>query len=161
MDIRKAMRQEFEHESGLTRNVLQTVPDSLMSYQAAADMRPVRWNVSHLVDIPSWLPMILCEASFDVAPVGEPPHETPLMESTEAALAKLEQNLDIGRSAIESFDLDSLEDDWSLLVGGQPVVTHPRHLIYRLYVSNHIAHHRGHLLSYLRISGVETPRLYG
>lgn len=161
MNIRDAMLQEFDWETGLTRSVLAVVPDSLMDFEAAEGMRSIRWNVSHLVDIPTWLGMILCEAQFDVAPVGQPPHDTPLMESTEQAVSTFDRHIQEAKQVIETFDVESLNDSWSLLVGGEAVLTQPRHLVYRMYACNHVAHHRGHLLAYLRINSVETPRLYG
>lgn len=161
MDLRQAMLDEHQHESALTRSVLQAIPDSLLDYQATDSSRDVRWNVSHLVDIPSWTDMILREAFFDVAPPGEPPHDTPLMENIEAAIATFDQNVQTATSTIREFDVSTLEDDWSLKLGGQVLLTHSRYMIYRMYLINHVAHHRGHLLVYLRLNGVVTPNLYG
>lgn len=161
MDLRRAMLDEYEHESELTRSVLQVVPDFLLDYQATESSRDIRWNVSHLVDIPSWANMILREASFDVAPVGEPPHDTPLVENMEKALAQFDQHAEAATETIRDFDLETLEDDWSLKLGGEVLLTRPRYMIHRMYLINHVAHHRGHLLVYLRINGIETPRLYG
>lgn len=161
MDLRSAMLSEFVHEAGLTRSLLDVVPDSLLDYQADESLQTVRWNVSHLVDIPTWMDMILTKSSFDVAPVGEPPHSTPAQPTMAEAIETFDRHVADAKAVIERFDLDSLDDEWSLLLGGQPILTHPRYMIYRMYIINHVAHHRGHLLVYLRTNGVETPRLYG
>ncbi|MEZ6128079.1 MAG: DinB family protein [Planctomycetaceae bacterium] len=161
MDLRAAMLLEFDHESQLTRSVLEVVPNASLDFQAEPSLRPIRWNVSHLADIPSWARVILTEAEYDVAPVGGPPHETAMVESAEQGVALFDANRAIARETIETFDLDSLDDSWTLKAGGQTLSTQPRHLVYRMYMVSHVAHHRGHLLAYLRMCGVDTPRLYG
>lgn len=161
MDMRKAMLDEFHHESSLTRSVLQAVPDSLLDYRATDSSRDVRWNVSHLVDIPSWTDMILRQAYFDVAPVGEPPHDTPLMENMETAITSFDRHVQDATFTIGDFDMSTLEEDWSLKLGGQVLLTHSRYMIYRMYLISHVAHHRGHLLVYLRLNGIDMPGLYG
>lgn len=161
MDIRNAMLEEYHHESKLTRSVIEATPDSLLDFKPEESMHDVRWNVSHLVDIPDWTDMILNQAEFDVAPVGQPPHQTLEMQSIAEALDAFDRNTASAKKLISTFDLTTLEDEWSLKLGGQTLLTHPRHLIYRMYLISHVAHHRGHLLVYLRLNGIETPRLYG
>lgn len=161
MDIRERMQEEFQHESQLTRSVFDVVPDSLLDYQAGDAMHTIRWNVSHLVDIPTWADMILNQASFDVAPVGQPPHTTPELKSMAAAIEAFDKHIAEAQSVLADFSLESLDDPWSLLTGGQTLLKHPRHLIYRMYMVSHVAHHRAHLLVYLRLNGIETPHLYG
>ncbi|MEM9644739.1 MAG: DinB family protein [Planctomycetota bacterium] len=161
MDLRAAMKSEFAHEAGLTRSVLDVVPDDLLGFQADESMHTIGWNVNHLVDIATWVDMILNQDSFDVAPPGAAPHSTPEMPTIAAALEAHDDHIATSLSVLDSFLMESLEDSWTLLAGGQPLLTHPKHMIYRMYVTNHIAHHRGHLLVYLRLNGVETPRLYG
>ena len=160
MDIRIAMKNELAHEADLTRSVLNVIPDGLLDVKAHPSVRSIRWNVSHLVDILSWAPMILHEAYFDVAPPGEPPHDTPEMATIADAITTFDQNLIVAQGSLDQLSVDTLDDPWSLRVGGQPVLTHPRYMIYRMYMVNHVAHHRGHLLAYLRINDIETPRLY-
>lgn len=155
------MMHEFEHESALTRSVLAVTPDSLLDYQAHGSLHDVRWNVSHLVDIPSWAEIILRSSVFDVAPPGGPPHTTPEMATISDALASFDKNVATAKEVLADFSLDSLGEEWSLLVGGQPVLTYPRYIAYRIYMITHVAHHRGHLLVYLRTNGIETPHLYG
>ncbi len=161
MDIRAAMLMEFDHESGLTRSVLEVVPDTSMDFQAEPSLRSIRWNVSHLADIPGWTEMILRERTFDVAPIDGPPHDTVMMETAKQAIETFDANIAAARQVIEEFAIDSLDDPWSLQAGGHTLFTHPRHMIYRMYLVSHVAHHRGHLLAYLRMCGVETPRIYG
>ncbi|MCM2372198.1 DinB family protein [Aporhodopirellula aestuarii] len=161
MDLRSLMLREFDIESASTRSVIEITPDALMDYQADESLHSIRWNVSHLADIPSWANIILRENVFDVAPPDGPPHTTPEMATVADALQAFDKNIESAKEVIADFSLDTLEDEWSLLVGGQPVLTQPRYIIYRMYMVSHVAHHRAHLLVYLRTNGIETPHLYG
>lgn len=161
IDIRRMMIDEFDLETSLTRSVLAIVPDECLDFRATPTARSIRWNVGHLVDIPTWCDAILNQPSLDIAPVGQPPHRVPEPADMAQAIALLETNSAAAREAIESFAVDSLGDPWSLLAGGGPLLTHARHLIYRMYITNHAAHHRGHLLVYLRLCGIEPPHIYG
>lgn len=161
MDLRSQMLQEFDLETALTRSVLKITPDALMDYQADESLHSVRWNVSHLADIPSWADVILRKDVFDIAPPDGPPHTTPEMATIADTIAAFDSNVQTAKEILAEFPIDSLEDEWSLLIGGQAVLTHSRYMIYRMYMISHVAHHRAHVLVYLRTNGIETPHLYG
>ena len=50
---------------------------------------------------------------------------------------------------------------WSLLKGGQTVMTMPKIAVLRGFVMNHTIHHRAQLGVYLRLNDVPVPSLYG
>jgi uncharacterized damage-inducible protein DinB len=49
---------------------------------------------------------------------------------------------------------------WKFVVGGHLVSELPRHVMIRDTFS-HLAHHRGQLTVYLRLTGAPVPALYG
>ena len=53
-----------------------------------------------------------------------------------------------------------LNTNWRLLAGGQVVMNEPRHVVLR-DTFNHLAHHRGQLTVYLRLTGQPVPAIYG
>ena len=55
----------------------------------------------------------------------------------------------------------SLMANWSLLRGGQTLMTMPRTAVLRSFVMNHIIHHRAQLGVYLRLNNVPVPSIYG
>ncbi|MEO1615388.1 MAG: DinB family protein [Planctomycetota bacterium] len=161
MNLRSLMKQSLTHEITLTRSVIQEIPDAQLDHVASEGMRSLKWNISHLADIPSWVNMILNESSFDVAPVDGPPHSTHEVASVAEALKILDDNLASALEAIDQSDPETYEADWSLKAGGQILLTHPRFMIYQMYVANHIAHHRAHVLVYARLLGITMPSIYG
>jgi len=50
---------------------------------------------------------------------------------------------------------------WTLLKGGNAVMTMPKIAVYRSFVMNHMIHHRGQLTVYLRMMDVPVPSTYG
>ena len=50
---------------------------------------------------------------------------------------------------------------WSLIYGGQTVLSQPRAGILRGMVMSHMIHHRGQLSVYLRLLDVAIPGMYG
>jgi len=53
-----------------------------------------------------------------------------------------------------------LTTKWRLLAGGKTVMETPRHVVLR-DTFNHLAHHRGQLTVYLRLSDQTVPAIYG
>jgi uncharacterized damage-inducible protein DinB len=56
---------------------------------------------------------------------------------------------------------ETLTKNWTLLSGGQPIMTMPRIVFLRGFVMNHIVHHRAQLGVYLRMNDVPVPSVYG
>jgi uncharacterized damage-inducible protein DinB len=50
--------------------------------------------------------------------------------------------------------------NWRLLAGGHVVLDQPRHVVLRDTL-NHLAHHRGQLTVYLRLTDQTVPAIYG
>lgn len=53
-----------------------------------------------------------------------------------------------------------LTTNWKLLAGGQVAMDQPRHIVLRDTL-NHLAHHRGQLTVYLRLTDQTVPAIYG
>ena len=62
---------------------------------------------------------------------------------------------------LEAQTEDALKSKWSLLKGGETVVTLPRAAVLRQFLMNHLVHHRGQLTVYLRMLDIPVPALYG
>jgi len=50
---------------------------------------------------------------------------------------------------------------WTLKNGGKEVFTAPKATVMRNFVLNHMIHHRGQFVVYLRMLGVPVPSIYG
>jgi uncharacterized damage-inducible protein DinB len=54
-----------------------------------------------------------------------------------------------------------LEKTWKFMARGHVISQLPRHINIRDTVINHLAHHRGQLTVYLRLTSASVPAVYG
>jgi uncharacterized damage-inducible protein DinB len=113
------------------------------------------------VEIPGWVEPTLTGDSWDIQPPGEEPYRTPVLSSREEMLAELDKNVAAARAAIQATSDEAFMQSWSLLSGGEPILTMPRIAVIRSFVLNHTIHHRAWLCSYLRLNDIPVPALYG
>jgi uncharacterized damage-inducible protein DinB len=66
-----------------------------------------------------------------------------------------------GVEALRAWSDTDLLDEWSLSVNGEKVMAMPRVGMLRAIMFNHLYHHRGQLLVYLRMLGEPVPAVYG
>jgi uncharacterized damage-inducible protein DinB len=161
MSIGESLLPEFDQELRGTRRVLQNVTDEILDWKAHQKSNTVRWVASHLADIPSWADVCINKDSFDVAPPGEPPHRTEPLDDVDSILKKFDENVARAREVIAEADDGQFLKEWSLLKGGEVMMTMPRIAVVRSFIFNHMIHHRGHLCVYLRLNELPVPALYG
>jgi uncharacterized damage-inducible protein DinB len=116
---------------------------------------------SHLAEIPGWIPLTLQQDQWDIHPAGGEPYRTPQLTSRQQILESFDKNVAAAREALASVSDEALAQNWSLLAGGQPLLTMPRVAVVRTFVLNHSIHHRAYLCSYLRLNDIPVPGLYG
>lgn len=161
MSIAQMILPEFDQEMANTRKVLERIPDDKMNWKAHPKSNTIGWVASHLAEIPGWVAGTLTGDSWDIAPPGEEPYRTPNLATRAEVLAAFDRAVAEARPAIEATSDAEFMKSWSLLMGGQPIITLPRIGVVRSFVLNHTIHHRGHLCVYLRLNDVPVPGMYG
>jgi uncharacterized damage-inducible protein DinB len=162
MSYAETILPEFDQEMASTRKVLERLPEERWEWRAHPKSNPIGWNANHIAEIPGWIVGTLKETSWDLAPVGGEPYHTPKFTTRQEVLDFFDQNVAAARQAILEVQNDEeLDVMWSLLHGGQPLLTMPRGAIVRTFVMNHLIHHRAMLCVYLRLNDVPVPGMYG
>jgi uncharacterized damage-inducible protein DinB len=100
-------------------------------------------------------------SEFDIAPVGGEPYKTQILASRDEVLETFDRNVVSGRDAIQNVKDERMSEQWSLLEGGKPIISMPRAAVIRSFVLNHMIHHRGILLVYMRLNDIPVPGMYG
>ena len=152
---------EFDQEMASTRKVLECVPEDKLEWRANPKSNTIGWNANHLAEIPEWAVTGLTQSGYDFAPVGGEPYRTPNLQSRQAILEMFDRNVAAARKALAEVKDESLGENWSLLQGGNPVMTMPRAAVVRNFVLNHLIHHRAILCVYLRLNDIPVPGMYG
>jgi uncharacterized damage-inducible protein DinB len=161
MNYADSILPEFDQEMANTRKVLERVPEDKLEWKAHPKSHTIGWNANHVAEIPGWVEGTLTQPSWDIAPVGGQRYETPNLTTRREILDFFDRNVAAARKAIQEVKDEDLGQMWSLLKGGQPLLTMPRVMVIRSFVLNHLIHHRAHLLVYLRLNDIPVPGMYG
>lgn len=153
------LQQEFEHEVSSTRKLLQAVPEKDLAYKPAEHS----WNMGelaqHIATIYYWYVGALTQDVYDMATDSL---ERGATSDIKATLALFESNVEKARKALAGLTEQNLQDSWTMKVGDRVVLgPMPRGVVTRGFLFNHIYHHRGELIVYLRATGNTVPGLYG
>ena len=157
--IVKYLIEEFEHEVISTRKLLQAIPEKDMGYRPS----DISWNMGqlaqHIATIYYWYVGTLTQAVYDMA---EDHQERGDPNDIKSTLTLFERNVEKARTSLQSITAEKLEEDWTMKMGDQVVLGPlPRGVVVRGFLFNHIYHHRGELIVYLRATGNKVPGLYG
>ena len=161
MSIAESILPEFDQEMAGTRKVLERVPNDKLDWRAHPKSNTIGWVGSHLANIPLWTKFTIAQDSLDIAPKEGEPYRTPVMASHEAMVEEFDRNVAEARKAIEGASDAEFMQMWSLLSGGETILTMPKIAVIRSFVLNHSIHHRAYLCSYLRLNDIPVPGLYG
>ena len=136
MTIGQSLLPEYDMEMANTRKVLERIPDDKWDWKIHEKSNTIGWVANHLADIPGWVEMTISHDSLDVEPVEGEPYQTPTESTTEAILELFDTNVARGRELLESVDDETVLGPWSLLKGGETLMTMPRLACLRTWILN-------------------------
>jgi uncharacterized damage-inducible protein DinB len=76
-------------------------------------------------------------------------------------VAALDESAAKARAVIENTSDEAFMGTWSLIAGGEEKFTLPKMAVVRLFVLDHMIHHRGQLTVYLRLLDVPVQQTFG
>ncbi len=161
MAIIDALLPEFDNEMATTRRALERVPSGNLAWKPHEKSMSMGGLATHIANIPSWTVMTIGQDNFDLNPSGAEPYHEKEVTSTQEALEKFDRNVAAARAAISGASDEHLFKNWSLLSGGNTLLTMPRIAVLRGFVMSHNIHHRGQLSVYLRLNNIPVPSIYG
>ena len=160
MPLKDGLLPEFDHEMGMTRRVLERVPQADLAWKPHEKSFSLGELASHLAGIPTWIGATLDHDVFDVAESGMNTRpQTP--ESVAAMLKTFDVSVKDARTKIDAQTDQTLLAPWTFKNAGHELFTMPKASVLRTFIMNHTIHHRGQLTVYLRLRDVPVPALYG
>lgn len=151
--------QEFEHEVNSTRRLLEAIPEKDLRYKPSETSWTMGELAQHIATIYYWYVGTLTQDIYDMAADNLERGDTNDIEATRAFF---EANVAKARGALASLTEERLHDSWTMKIGSR-VILGPMHrgVVARSFLFNHIYHHRGEMIVYLRATGNKVPGMYG
>ena len=155
----KSLMGEFLFEVENTRKLLNAIPDNALGWKPS----DINWTTgqlaSHIAEVYNWYQPKLHMDVFNMAD-----YKYDKGDITRAAniVAKFEENVKAAQESLETATDDSMFVEWKMVMGEQILFpAMPRIQVVRSFLMNHLYHHRGELVVYLRATGNKVPSTYG
>lgn len=157
--IVQALLGEFLHEAENTRKLLNAIPDSALDWKPSEKNWTTAQLASHIAGIYDWYDGVFRHDEFDM---GAYSYDKGDITKAANIVAKFEENVQKAEEILRAASDDSMMDIWKMTVHGHVVFPPtPRAQVARGFLMNHLYHHRGEMIVYLRSSGNKVPGLYG
>ena len=156
----KSLLGEFLQEAENTRKLLKAIPDSALEWKPSEKNWSTGQLASHIAEVYNWYQPTFHQDVLDMATYK---YDKGDISKAANIVAKFEENLIAAKSALETATDDSMFVEWKMVIGGaEPIFPPmPRIQVVRGFLFNHLYHHRGELIVYLRATGNAVPGLYG
>lgn len=150
---------EFEHEVSGTRKLLEAIPEKDINYRPSSKSWTMGELAQHIATIYYWYVGTFTQSEYDLAADRV---ERGSSEDINATIEFFEKNVERAREILQAATDESLQENWTMKVGEQIVLgPQPRIVVVRGFLFNHLYHHRGEMIVYLRATGNRVPGLYG
>jgi uncharacterized damage-inducible protein DinB len=150
---------EFIYEAENTRKLLNALPDSALSYKPSEKNWTMGQLGSHIAETYNWWPGTLDQAVFDMATYK---YDKGDISKASTIVEKFEENVKLAQASLEKATDESMMENWSMVMGDKVFMEpSPRIQMVRGFLMNHLYHHRGEMIVYLRATGNKVPGLYG
>ena len=157
--IVQSLLGEFMHEAENTRKLLNAIPDSALGYKPAEKSWTTGQLASHIAEVYNWYPGTLEQDAFDM---GAYKYDKGDITKAANIVAKFEENVKVAQATLEAANDAAMMENWSMIMGDKELFPPmPRIQVIRGFLMNHLYHHRGELIVYLRATGNKVPGLYG
>lgn len=157
MNLSQALLAETAHEFASTRRVLEGLPPEKADWQPYDKGMTLGQMAIHVATLPLWGILTLAQDELDL---GQPFPPQPKFTDEKSLLALFDMHVSGHNTALAAADNETLMKPWTLKKGDQVLMTLPKAGVLRTTVYNHLYHHRGQLVVYRRLLGLEIPVTY-
>ncbi len=157
--ITQSLLAELQFEAGNTRKLFDAIPDDVLTYKPNDFNWTIAELASHTAEVYNWWPVTLQENVLDLEQYKYDKGDITSMTNIKA---KLEENISTAIESLTGYPDEKYMEMWSMKMGEKEVMPPaPRIQVIRGFLMNHLYHHRGELVAFLRANGKPVPGLYG
>jgi len=157
MSTLKEFLTELDHESIVTRKMLQRVPDDKLDWQPHVKSMNIRNLAGHVAELTGWMSLAFISDEMDFA---ANPYTPPVWNTNAELLALFEKELEGARTHLQNAKEEDLDPEWTLREGEAVYMKITKRELVRHSMSQ-IIHHRAQLGVYLRLLDIPIPGSYG
>ncbi len=155
----QALLGELQFEAENTRKLFAAIPDDVLDYKPNDFNWTIAELASHISETYNWWDSTLNQEVFDM---GAYKYDKGEIGSMESIKAKLEENISNAIGWLKDYPEEKLMENWSMVMDGNELMPPmPRIQVIRGFLMNHLYHHRGEMIAYLRANAKPVPGLYG
>ncbi len=152
---------QLEREAAGTRRALERVPDGRNDWKPHEKSMSLGRLATLVATMPSWVVMMVNQDELDFNPPGGSTYKPQELSTSRERVEAFDDHVAKAREALANITDAHLMTPWRFLVGGRVVNEQPRYIVLSDAVFSHLAHHRGQLTVYLRLTGSTVPAIYG
>lgn len=158
MKMTELFLAQLEREIAGTRNALARVPEGKNDWRPHEKSMPLGYLAALVATMPGWLEAIIKNDEIDF----RAPHSyrTPDFNSNRELIEGFEASVKKGRNALAGTTDEHLMTNWRMRAGEHIISEQQRYIVIQ-DTFTHLAHHRGQLTVYLRLTGALVPAIYG
>ena len=160
MTTSEILLQDYDIEMGMTRRILERVPEDNPDYKCHEKSMPLGRLAMHVATLPVFGKTILTTPYMDMK---DPKTSWPDMtfRTSDVALATFDKTAAEARAALAAASDADLATPWKFSFGDHVISDSPRSLAFKHMFFNHLIHHRAQLGVYLRLNDLPVPGVYG
>ncbi|MSR02448.1 MAG: damage-inducible protein DinB [Gemmatimonadetes bacterium] len=144
-----------------TRKVLERLTDATATWKPHPKSFSAGDLGLHVASLIGWTSSTLSMTELDMNPPGGPAWKPPVYESAKRTLEVFEAEVVKARAALAAASDADFAVNWTLKNGGNAIFAMSRVAVIRIFVMNHIIHHRAQLTVSLRMKDIPVPSIYG
>ena len=157
--LRQALLGELKHEAENTRKLFNAVTDDVLDYKPNDFNWTLAQCCAHIAELYNWWDSTLNENVFELSAYN---YDKGDISNMAAIKATLEKNITNAIQSLEDYPEERFMENWTMQMNGQELMPPmPRIQVVRAFLMNHLYHHRGEVIAYLRANGKPVPGLYG
>ncbi len=160
MNLTTFFSEQLDREAAISRRTLARAPEGQPDWRPHDKSMALGYLSTLVATMPSWIAMAVTRDELDLHPVDGTAPAARTWDTVADLQQMHDEAVEQARQALAGTDEAHLATAWKLLVAGQVVMTQPRHVVIA-DTFTHLAHHRGQLTVYLRLTGQPVPSVYG
>ena len=161
MDFHKELIAECDREGVTTRKMLAAIPaDADFTWKPHPKSMSLGRLAGHTAELAGeWALTTFTTDKLEFP--ADHKHEPYVVASTQTMLERFDKETAEAKAALAAFGPARWDENWKFVAGGKAWIDDSKYHVFRIWVLNHLIHHRAQLGVYLRLLGKPIPGTYG